>query len=202
MRADFVDHGFDLFFYDTGDYYQALVGTALGDDMVLATGNLFEPVDAGDIDAYKERSWDKRRAFQLDVEIRDLPEIFEMEYESEIWDELGQQVPVVRQLQHGVPHLLLLRRERRRGAGIAGRQAHALVGFLPVLQPRAGGQRRELPRPARQPHQVPLLSQAARLRGGVRPAELRGLRAVHQRLPGEYRRGAGDRPPAEGARCC
>ncbi|HUI57999.1 MAG TPA: hypothetical protein VLY04_23650, partial [Bryobacteraceae bacterium] len=23
MRADFVDHGFDLFFYDTGDYYQA-----------------------------------------------------------------------------------------------------------------------------------------------------------------------------------
>ena len=90
MRADFVDHGFDLFLYDTGDYYQALVGTALGDDMVLATGALFEAVDAQDIDAYKSRSLSKRRAFQLDVEIRDLPEIFEMEYESEIWEELGQ----------------------------------------------------------------------------------------------------------------
>ncbi len=90
MRADFVDHGFDLFFYDTGDYYQALVGTALGDDMVLATGNLFEPVDAAEIDDYKRRSWNKRRAFQVDVEIRDLPEIFEMEYQSEIWDELGE----------------------------------------------------------------------------------------------------------------
>jgi sulfhydrogenase subunit beta (sulfur reductase) len=85
MRADFVDHGFDLFFYDTGDYYQALVGTALGDDMVLATGSLFEAVDAEDIDHYKGRSLSKRRAFQLDVEIRDLPEIFEMEYQSESW---------------------------------------------------------------------------------------------------------------------
>jgi sulfhydrogenase subunit beta (sulfur reductase) len=90
MRADFVDHGFDLFFFDTGDYYQALVGTALGDDMVLATGSLFEPVEAENVDDYKRRSYDKRRAFQLDVEIRDLPEIFEMEYQSEIWGELGK----------------------------------------------------------------------------------------------------------------
>ena len=90
MRADFVDRGFDLFFYDIGDYYLTLVGTALGDDMVLATGPLFEPVSTEDIDEYKRRSGNKRRAFQLDIEIRDLPEIFEMEYQSEIWDELGE----------------------------------------------------------------------------------------------------------------
>jgi len=89
MRADFVDHGFDLFLYDTGEYYQALVATALGDDMVLATGSVFEPVDAAEIEAYKRRSAKKRSAFELDVEIRDLPEIFEMEYQSEIWEELG-----------------------------------------------------------------------------------------------------------------
>jgi sulfhydrogenase subunit beta (sulfur reductase) len=89
MRADFVDHGFDLFFYDLGDYYQVHVGTALGDDMVLATAQLFEPVSDADIDEYKRRSENKRAAFQLGVEIRDLPEIFEMEYRSEIWDELG-----------------------------------------------------------------------------------------------------------------
>jgi len=89
MRADFVEHGFDLFFYDLGDHYQTLVGTALGDDMVLATGPLFQEVTQADIDEYKRRSCSKRQAFQLDVEIRDLPEIFEMEYQSEIWDELG-----------------------------------------------------------------------------------------------------------------
>jgi sulfhydrogenase subunit beta (sulfur reductase) len=91
MRADFVDHGFDLFFYDIGDDYLTLVGTALGDDMVLATGPLFEEVTAEDIAAYKLRSSEKRDAFQLDVDIRDLPEIFELEYGSELWEELGRQ---------------------------------------------------------------------------------------------------------------
>lgn len=90
MRADFVNHGFDLFFYDLGDYYQVLVGTALGDDMVLATAPLFEEVDQADINEYKRRSLNKRASFRLDVEIRDLPEIFEMEYQNEIWNELGE----------------------------------------------------------------------------------------------------------------
>ena len=90
MRADFADHGFDLFLYDIGDYYQAMVGTALGDDMVLATGPLFEPMTQADVDEYKLRSSGKRRAFRMEVEIRDLPEIFEMEYQNETWKELGE----------------------------------------------------------------------------------------------------------------
>jgi sulfhydrogenase subunit beta (sulfur reductase) len=89
MRADFVDHGFDLFFHDIGDHYLAFVGTALGDDMVLATGSLFAPVTPEDIATYKRRSEAKRRAFQLEVEIRDLPEIFELEYDHGLWEELG-----------------------------------------------------------------------------------------------------------------
>jgi len=89
MRADFVDRGFDLFLYSIGNYYLTLVGSALGDDMVLATGTLFEEVTKADIEEYKRRSSNKRRAFRLDVEIRDLPEIFEMEYESGLWEELG-----------------------------------------------------------------------------------------------------------------
>jgi sulfhydrogenase subunit beta (sulfur reductase) len=89
MRADFVERGFDLFFFDIGDYYFTLVGTARGDDMVLAAGSLFEPVTLGDVEEYKRRSSSKRGSFKRDVEIRDLPEIFELEYRSEIWDELG-----------------------------------------------------------------------------------------------------------------
>ncbi len=90
MRADFVDKGFDLFLGELGDHYLTFVGTALGDDMVLATGPLFQDVSQEDIDEYKRRSTGKRQGFKLDVEIRDLPEIFEMEYRSEIWDELGE----------------------------------------------------------------------------------------------------------------
>lgn len=90
MRADFVDRGFDLFLSDIGEDYFTLVGSARGDDMVLAAGPLFSPVSPVDVDQYKRRSAAKRRAFRLDVEIRDLPEIFEMEYESGIWQELGE----------------------------------------------------------------------------------------------------------------
>ena len=90
MRAEFVDRGFDLFFYDLGDYYLCFVGTALGDDMVLATESLFEPVTGSDIEEYKRRSAAKREQYRLDVEIRDLPEIFELEYHNELWDELGE----------------------------------------------------------------------------------------------------------------
>jgi sulfhydrogenase subunit beta (sulfur reductase) len=90
MRADFVDHGFDLFLHDIGDAYLVQVGTARGDDMVLAAAPLFGEVGRADVEEYKRRSTEKREAFKLDVEIRDLPEIFEMEYGSEIWEDLGE----------------------------------------------------------------------------------------------------------------
>ncbi|NJD09248.1 MAG: hydrogenase [Gemmatimonadetes bacterium] len=90
MRADFVERGFDLFFYDIGDHYLVMVGTALGDDMVLATGPLFTPVADADIVEYKRRSALKKTKYQLEVDLRDLPEIFELEYGSEIWEELGR----------------------------------------------------------------------------------------------------------------
>ncbi len=147
MRADFVDHGFDLFFYDIGDYYQVLVGTALGDDMVLATGPLFEPVTPGRLSKNTSAApAPSARLSSFDVEIRDLPEIFEMEYDSEIWEEPRRQLPLLRKLQHGLSDLLLLRRGRRRGAGLPRGRAQPHLGFLSVLDARAGGRRRELPR--------------------------------------------------------
>jgi sulfhydrogenase subunit beta (sulfur reductase) len=90
MRADFVDHGFDLFLHDLGDAYLVHVATALGDDMVLSTAPLFTEVARADVEEYKRRSAQKRDAFQLEVEIRDLPEIFEMEYASDVWEQLGE----------------------------------------------------------------------------------------------------------------
>ena len=90
MRSGFVDQGFDLFLYDVGDRYLTFVGTAKGDDMVMAVGPLFEEESRADIEEYKRRSEEKRSAFQLDVEMRDMSGIFEMEYESAIWEDLGK----------------------------------------------------------------------------------------------------------------
>ncbi len=90
MRADFVSEGFDLFFQDLGDRYLVFVGTALGDDMALATGPLFQPTSRADIEEYKRRSAAREDAFRLEAEIRDLPEIFELEYESDLWQQLGE----------------------------------------------------------------------------------------------------------------
>lgn len=90
MRSDFAERGFDLFLHDLGDRFLVLVGTALGDDMVLATESLFDPVTPADISEYKRRSAAKQGAFEGGVELRDLSEIFEIEYGSELWHELGE----------------------------------------------------------------------------------------------------------------
>ncbi len=90
MHANTVENGFDLFLSDIGEAYLVHVGTSLGDDIVLATGPLLRDVTEADIDAYKRRSSEKRAKFKTEVELRDLPEILEMEYGSEVWDELGR----------------------------------------------------------------------------------------------------------------
>jgi sulfhydrogenase subunit beta (sulfur reductase) len=90
MRADFVEYGFDLFLHDIGDSYLVFVGTARGDDIALSCSPLFQTVTRTDIEEYKRRSALKRGAFRLNVDIRDLPEIFEVEYRNEIWEELGR----------------------------------------------------------------------------------------------------------------
>lgn len=89
MNADFVDSGFDLFLSDIGDEYLVLVGTSRGDDMVVMSGCLLAQPTAADFAEYKRRSGERRAAYRTQVELGDLPEILEMEYQSEVWDELG-----------------------------------------------------------------------------------------------------------------
>ena len=90
MRSDAVESGFDLFLHDLGDRYLVRVGSPRGDDMVIAAASLFRPVDAADVAELKRRSAAKQAAFRRRLELRDLPQIFELEYESELWDELGE----------------------------------------------------------------------------------------------------------------
>jgi sulfhydrogenase subunit beta (sulfur reductase) len=89
MNADFVDSGFDLFLSDLGDHWLVLVGTSRGDDIVVMSGTLFDAPTEDDFNEYKRRSTSRRAAYRTHVEMGDLPEILEMEYHSQVWEELG-----------------------------------------------------------------------------------------------------------------
>jgi sulfhydrogenase subunit beta (sulfur reductase) len=90
MRTDFVEDGFDLFLSDIGSSYLVRVGTSRGDDMVSNVKKLFKEVSKKDIAEYKKRSDEKKNLFKVDVELSDLPEIMDLEYESKVWDEIGK----------------------------------------------------------------------------------------------------------------
>ena len=90
MQAEFVDSGFDLFLSDLGDDYLVFVGTSRGDDMVVMSGSLLTEPTADDVAEYKRRLAARRTAYRTHVELGDLPEILEMEYYSDVWEELGE----------------------------------------------------------------------------------------------------------------
>lgn len=90
MGTYFTEDGFDLFLSDIGDKYMVMVGTSLGDDMVNASADLFGEVNEQAKEEFKRRSNVRRDHFKVEVETWGLPEIFDLEYESELWKEAGE----------------------------------------------------------------------------------------------------------------
>lgn len=90
IGTDFVDTGFDLFLSDIGDKYLVRVGTSLGDDIVRAAGSLFHEVQRQDRQAYKRKSIEKRESFRTEIQLQDLPGIMDLEYDSEVWQDVGE----------------------------------------------------------------------------------------------------------------
>ena len=89
--TDFVDTGFDLFLSDIEDSYLVRVGTSLGDDMVRAAQRLFREVEKPDRDKYKSKSIQRRNSFRTEIQLQDFPEIMDLEYDSQVWQELGEE---------------------------------------------------------------------------------------------------------------
>jgi len=90
METDFVEDGFDLFLSDIDDSYLVRIATSLGDDMVRANQFLFKEVDKEDIAEYKRKSNERKNHFKIDLELYNLPEIMDLEYENKIWEEIGE----------------------------------------------------------------------------------------------------------------
>ena len=86
----FVDSGFDLFLSDIDDSYLVRVGTSSGDDIVRAADALFHEVTGEDREAYKMKSILRRESFRTEIQLQDLPEIMDLEYENTVWQEVGE----------------------------------------------------------------------------------------------------------------
>ncbi len=89
MRSEYVDKGFDLFLTDIGDAYFLRMGTSLGSDIVVADPDAFRPVERADVRVYKEAENRRAQALKSQVELDSLPQILELEYDSEVWEEAG-----------------------------------------------------------------------------------------------------------------
>jgi len=90
MGTDFVENGFDLFLSDIDQSYLVRIATSLGDDMVRASQSLFKKVGKEEIAEYKKKSNEMQKHFKIDLELYNLPEILDLEYESKAWEEIGE----------------------------------------------------------------------------------------------------------------
>ena len=84
-----VDDGFDIALTPLEGRLLATVATSRGDDVVSSCCDLFEPATSDDIHDYLGRLRQRREAFQLRLDVSDLPYVLEITREDPVWDELA-----------------------------------------------------------------------------------------------------------------
>jgi len=89
-NTDFISEGYDLFFTDLKMFYLVWVGSSRGHDLVRMRPDLFSrELTKADILTYTEyKNW-KNSQFKSDVDFTGMPGIFELAYNSPVWDELA-----------------------------------------------------------------------------------------------------------------
>lgn len=89
VNANVPSGGYDLFFTDLGDYFIVHVNTQVGDEIVEAT-KFFERAEKSHLEDLKKLREKKRNIFQneLPIEPRQIPEVFDREFESAVWKDL------------------------------------------------------------------------------------------------------------------
>jgi sulfhydrogenase subunit beta (sulfur reductase) len=87
VGADTVDHGFDLFLTDLGDRYFTAIGSDRGYNLVQRVGS--SPVSEDDRKAYLGVRKKIAGQFRTQVDIRNLPSILDIEFDSPVWKRWG-----------------------------------------------------------------------------------------------------------------
>jgi sulfhydrogenase subunit beta (sulfur reductase) len=85
-----VDDGFDLALTPLEGRFLVTVATSLGDDIVRASADLFAAATPDDIRDYLARLRSREQAFQLELDVADLPYVLEMKKDDPVWDELAR----------------------------------------------------------------------------------------------------------------
>jgi sulfhydrogenase subunit beta (sulfur reductase) len=84
-----VDDGFDLALTPLEGRFLVTVATSTGDDIVRASADLFAAATPDDIRDYLARLRSREQAFQLELDVADLPYVLEMKKDDPVWDELA-----------------------------------------------------------------------------------------------------------------
>ncbi|NWF96077.1 MAG: 4Fe-4S dicluster domain-containing protein [Candidatus Thorarchaeota archaeon] len=89
--TDIVEEGYDLFFIDLDQFYLVWVGSSLGHDMILCHDEFFED-EVTHEDIAKYVAWREKRnlAFKKSFAFRNMPDLMELSYNSEIWEQFGK----------------------------------------------------------------------------------------------------------------
>jgi len=88
--TDFISEGFDLFFTNLKMFYLVWVGSSRGHDLVRIRADLFSrELDRSDILTYTDYKEWKNTQFRSGIDFTGMPGIFELAYNTPIWDELG-----------------------------------------------------------------------------------------------------------------
>jgi sulfhydrogenase subunit beta (sulfur reductase) len=84
-----ADDGFDLYLTPLDERFLVAVGTSRGDDIVRANPRLFEAATREDTQDYLTRLQNRGAAFQLDLDVADLPFILDLKRDDAVWDQVG-----------------------------------------------------------------------------------------------------------------
>jgi sulfhydrogenase subunit beta (sulfur reductase) len=90
LRTSTADDGFDLALTPLEGRFLVTVATSKGDDIVRSAAELLAPATAADIGDYLDRLRRRDRAFQLELDVADLPYVLEMKKDDPVWDELAR----------------------------------------------------------------------------------------------------------------
>jgi sulfhydrogenase subunit beta (sulfur reductase) len=88
MGTEVVTHGFDLFLTDLGDRYFAAVASDRG--FTLLNQVKVREVGNGDTNAYKEARARILDGFKTRINVRNLPNLLDLEFTSEVWKKWGE----------------------------------------------------------------------------------------------------------------
>jgi len=88
VGADTVTHGFDLFLTDLGEKYLVEIKSSRGYSMLGQVKT--DDVSDADTEAFKVVRHRITEQFTADLDIQDLPNLLDMEFESEVWTKWGE----------------------------------------------------------------------------------------------------------------